>query len=244
MNPAEYDRMYSLEDRYWWFVSRRELVLSIIRRLALPHAAAIVDVGCGTGATAEALSEIGSVACVDISSQALDYCRQRGLTNLIEGRAENLPLESGSADLVVALDILEHLDDDSAALRDILRVLKPGGRFVATVPAYRMLWSEHDVALAHKRRYTSGELAMKMRNAGFCVDALSYALWFLFPLALLQRTGRRKPVSGEAAQAQVPQFSSAINTLLIKLQRIENAIMRHIPLPWGVSVVCVARKPE
>lgn len=244
MNPAEYDRMYNLEDRYWWFVSRRELVLDIVRRLSLPHDPVIVDVGCGTGATAAALSKIGSVVCVDVSPLALDYCRQRGLGNLLEARAEYLPLEPGSADIVVALDILEHLEDDSAALKEILRVLKPGGRIVATVPACRILWSEHDVALAHKRRYTAGQLSQKMRQAGFRVDTLSYVLFLLFPLAFLQRIFCRKPVSSDAAQAQVPDFGSVVNKLLIKLQRAETAVMRHIPLPWGVSVVCVARKPE
>src|SRR4051794_37695370 len=146
MNPAEYERMFDNEDHYWWFVSRRELVVETVRRLPMPRAPRLVDVGCGTGATAEALHRFGIVTGVDMSPMALECCRRRGLERLMQGVAEALPLADDSADVLVATDILEHLDDDLAALREFHRVLRPGGHAVITVPAYRMLWSEHDEA--------------------------------------------------------------------------------------------------
>ena len=132
MSPAEYERMYRYEDHYWWFVSRRELVDSLVRRLPLPHQAIIVDVGCGTGATAMQLRRYGTVIGVDISLLALSWSRQRGLNNLLLAAAERLPIAPESVDVIVATDILEHLDDDVAVLKEFYRALKPGGYVVIT----------------------------------------------------------------------------------------------------------------
>jgi SAM-dependent methyltransferase len=179
---------------------------------------------------------------VDMSPLALGCCRRRGLDRLMQGVAEALPMADASADVIVATDILEHLDDDLVALREFYRVLKPGGHAVITVPAYRMLWSEHDEALMHRRRYRAGQLRHQAGAAGFETVKLSYALTFLLPMALSRLLKRsRKP--GAVPEAQLLRVPAAINTALINFQRVETAILRRVSLPWGLSVVAVIRKP-
>ncbi len=243
MNPAEYERMYRYEDHYWWFVSRRELVDSLVRRLPLPHHAIIVDVGCGTGATAMQLRRYGTVIGIDISLLALSWSRQRGLNNLLLAAAERLPIAHECVDVIVATDILEHLDDDVAVLKEFYRALKPGGYVVITVPAYSILWSEHDLALMHRRRYVAHVLAKRSCAAGFEITRLTYALFFLFPLALVMRLLKRRPAPGKEPEAQLPSLPAWLNRLLIRVQRIETAMLSHLRFPWGVSVVAVLRKP-
>ena len=151
MNSAEYARMYENEDHYWWFVSRRELVMDLISRyLAIPDPV-IVDIGCGTGTTAGAGPSRSRSRRRFLAAGAESVCQQ-GPARAGARRAEAIPLPSESVDAIVATDILEHLDDDLAALQEFRRILKPGGRAVITVPAYQFLWSEHDVALVHHRR--------------------------------------------------------------------------------------------
>lgn len=243
MNPAEYERMYRYEDHYWWFVSRRELVDSLVGRLPLPPKPVIVDVGCGTGATAVLLQRYGMVIGVDISSLALSWSRKRGLTNLLLSAAERLPIVDNSVDVIIATDILEHLDDDVAVLKEFYRVLKPGGYVVVTVPAYSILWSEHDLALMHRRRYVARVLAKRGRLAGFEVIRLTYALFFLFPLALVMRLLKRTPPPHKEPEAQLPPLPEWLNRFLIRFQRVETSLLHRCNFPWGVSVVAVLRKP-
>lgn len=243
MNPAEYERMYRYENHYWWFVSRRELVESLIARLPLSPSPVIVDVGCGTGATAALLQRYGMVVGVDISPLALGWSRLRGLKNLLLCSAETLPIVSDSVDVIVATDILEHMDDDVAVLREFHRVLKPGGYVVVTVPAYSILWSEHDLALMHRRRYVARTLGRRCRLAGFEVMRLTYALFFLFPLALVMRLLKRRAPQNKEPEAQLPPIPNWLNRFLIRFQRFETGLLKHCSFPWGVSVVAVLRKP-
>lgn len=243
MNPTEYDRMFDHEDHYWWFVSRRELVLSLMGRLPLPaEGALLLDVGCGTGATAAELRRFGQVVGVDFSPLALERCRRRKLDRLVRARAEAIPLADGCADALVATDLIEHLDDDGAALREFLRVLKPGGWAVISVPAFQFLWSEHDEALMHRRRYVASSLRRVARAAGFDVPTLNYALCFLFPAALGRLAGRKRP-AGRAPEAQLKVVPDLANRMLIRLQRFEAGLLPHLRLPFGLSVVAVLRKP-
>jgi SAM-dependent methyltransferase len=234
--------MFENEDHYWWFVSRRELVLDQIRRYVRVENPLILDVGCGTGATATDLRRFGEVVGVDFSPLALQACATRGLGWLLRAKAEAVPLERDSVDAIVATDILEHLDDDRSALVEFRRILKPGGHAVITVPAYQFLWSEHDVALMHRRRYVARQLADRADQAGFQRVRLGYALSLLFPLAL-GRLLKRPKDNGKPAEAQIKPVPEWLNAALIRLQRFETALFRIGSLPWGLSVVAVLRKP-
>src|SRR5687767_6622160 len=159
MHAEEYERMYRLEDSYWWFVGRHDLVLGFVRETYGQRSdLTILDIGCGTGAMSQKLSPWGAVVSADFSPLALSFSRRRNLNLLCASDAMRLPFRENSFDLVVAMDILEHVKDDSLALNEIYRVLKPGGRIIATVPAYAALWSSHDVALMHFRRYLAREV--------------------------------------------------------------------------------------
>ena len=238
MNPAEYDRMFSLEDEYWWFVGRRNLAL---RLLGTPSSKAVLDLGCGTGAVLSELRRSLSPVGVDMSQQALAYCRQRGADQVLLARGEHLPLCSSSFSATVALDIFEHIDEDVLALKECFRVLEPGGVLILSVPALRGLWGPHDEALMHFRRYTAREVRKKLENAGFEIHRLSYSVFFLFPIVAIIRFFEKRRKG--PAKASLPALPGWANRSLIWLQNCEAAIIQRCPLPWGSSVIAVARKP-
>lgn len=253
MQADEYRRMYGLESHYWWFVARRRLALGLLKNgLGLGKGGdptdpdestskrLTLDLGCGTGAVLEDLQSISQPIGLDMSPLALQFCQERGLCRLLIGRGEWLPLRSNTIDAVVALDVFEHIEDDAAAFREAARVLRPGGVLVLSVPAFMSLWGPHDVALMHFRRYRRALVRSRLEDAGFEVVRLSYAIFFLFPLVALIRffEKRRK---GEA-RASLPELPAWLNRSLIWLQSFEAAIIRTISLPWGSSVVAVARK--
>jgi SAM-dependent methyltransferase len=244
MNHPEYERMFRNEDHYWWFVSRRELVVDLVAHLPLDpgRRPVLVDLGCGTGATAAALGRFGQVVGIDFSPLALECCGRRGLACLAQARAESIPLRDACADAIVATDVLEHIDDDAATLAEFFRILRPGGHAVITVPAYRFLWSEHDEALMHKRRYLARTLRARAVAAGFRVRLSSYALCFLFPLAL-GRLLKPRPPASRPPQAQVKPVPAWLNAALVRFQRLETRLLHHVRLPWGLSVVAVLQKP-
>ncbi len=243
MNPAEYDRMYQLEDDYWWFVARRELVVGCVRDLPGGSDRVIVDIGCGTGANALALSQQGRVVGLDPSPLALQWSRRRNFGAMLQGSAESIPMADRSTDVVVATDVIEHLDDDLAALREFRRVLKPGGHAVITVPAFMFLWSEHDDALMHRRRYTAGLLRSRAEAAGFEVARLTYTTHLLFPLALTRLLKRSRP-NPEGSEAQLKPLPGPINRLMLGIQRLEVGMLRHVSLPWGLGLAAVLKRPH
>jgi SAM-dependent methyltransferase len=244
LNPDEYARMFELEDRYWWFVGRRQLALSLLKKYlrARDPKPVILDLGCGTGVVSRELSSWAAPVSLDMSPLALKYCRQRGLGRLVMGDGQKLPVATGSVDAVIGLDIYEHIPDDVASFEETFRTLKPGGLLVLSVPAFKSLWGPHDVALMHFRRYRRAEVAAKLRAAGFDVVRLGYSVFFLFPVVLVVRFfEKRRKGPPKANLVSVP---NAVNAGLVGLQGIETAIISQVSLPWGSSVIAVARKPE
>jgi SAM-dependent methyltransferase len=239
MQSEEYERLFENEDHYWWYVARRRLALRLLRA-ARPEGP-ILDLGCGTGAV---LSEI-VLSCealgLDASARALEFCARRGLAGVVLGDAERLPLATGAFAAVVALDLFEHVPDDRAALAEAYRALRPGGALVLSVPAFRWLWGPHDVALMHRRRYTRAEVRRALLAVGFSVERINYGIFLLFPAVVAVRLLdklRRGP-----ARVSLPVVPRWLNRALIRLQDFEGALLRTLPLPWGSSVVAVARKP-
>lgn len=248
MNTAEYERMYQYEDAYWWFVGRHRLTEALMRARYGPgntgaNPLTILDIGCGTGAMSARLTAWGQVVSADFSPLALHFSRRRGLTHLVGADAMHLPFASNRFDVLVAMDMLEHLPDDNAALAEFFRVLKPGGRVIASVPAYRHLWSEHDIALMHFRRYVRSELQTRFQAAGFQVEKLAHTMMALYPLVAAQRrlTARRPP--HDPPQALMPAVPAGVNSALIGLLGVENALAQRVDLPFGLTVLCVAVKP-
>ncbi|MER3501143.1 MAG: methylase [Candidatus Fervidibacterota bacterium] len=246
MTEAELRKMARLEDRYWWFVGRRYIVRALALRFWRPcsNPALILDLGCGTGGSFALLRRWGMVVGLDPSEVALQFARQRGIKALVQGDGHFLPFANERFDLVAVLDVLEHLDDDERALREIWRVLKPGGAMVFTVPAFMSLWSVHDIALAHRRRYLYSDLFRKVGQAGFAVRQLSYAICLLMPAVFVFRKGQNWLMRGKAPATALIELPDFLNRLLIALLRGEATILPFLRLPFGVSLVGVAEKPS
>jgi ubiquinone/menaquinone biosynthesis C-methylase UbiE len=249
MNTAEYERMYRLEDSYWWFVGRHRLIETLLtERYGPPGRPAepltILDVGCGTGAMSVRLKRWGRVVSADFSPLALEFSRRRGLTHLVGADAMRLPFASDRFDAVIAMDMLEHLPDDRRALCEFHRVLRPGGRVLATIPAYPHLWSEHDLALMHHRRYVRHEVAERFSAAGFHLEKLSHTMTLLYPIVTLQRRLNAKKPPHDPPEAAMPIFPAPVNAALTGLLTAENALARRLNFPFGVTILCIAAKPS
>lgn len=205
-----------------------------------PHSALrILDVGCGTGANLEMLSEFGEAEGVDVSDEALTFCKSKGL-KVHKGLAEELPFEDEEFDVVTGLDVIEHLDDDIAGLREMRRVTKEGGYALVFVPAFMWLWGVQDDVSNHRIRYTRKQIVERMEKAGYTVERATYAnLTFFAPIfagRLLMRLTGVKPESENNVNV------SALNGFFGKIFSSEKHFLRHVNFPFGVSIVVVAKK--
>lgn len=202
----------------------------------------VLDFGCGTGAGLAELGQDYRVVGLDRSELALEFCRSRGLEEIILGDGASPPFRANFFDGIVALDIFEHIERDDIAFREALRILKPGGTLVLSVPAHRWLWGPHDVALMHYRRYRAAEVAAKLAAAGFQVERVTYSVFLLFPAVVLLRLFdrfRRGPT-----RVSLPDVGPILNRLLLKIMALENRWLTKRSLPWGSSVIAVARKGD
>lgn len=239
MNPAEYSRMFQLEDRYWWFVGRRRIALQLFDRFV--SSGKFLDLGCGTGVVLAELNKRGEGYGLDMSPLALQFCRKRGLERLLRGDGTALPLRTDSFQAIVGLDVFEHIDDDRKAFSEAHRSLAPGGVLVLSVPAFQSLWGPHDVALMHFRRYRKAQLQEKLVQAGFKIERLSYSVFLLFPIVVLVRMfEKRKKGPAKASLVDLPHWA---NKLLIGIQSFESWLISKVDLPWGSSLIAIARKP-
>jgi SAM-dependent methyltransferase len=243
MQRHTYAIMYEVEGSHWWFAGRRRIIRSFVERICRDLGKSrprILDVGCGTGANLELLSEFGEAEGVDVSAEALAFCRARGLENVRQGEAEKLPYEDGSFDLVTALDVVEHLDDDTAGLREMRRVLRTGGRALLFVPAFMFLWGVQDDVSHHRRRYTLAGLRRVLGAAGFEVERATYANVSFFAPILLGRLLMRATGLRPASENNINV--SALNGLLGRILGAESSLLRYVSFPFGVSAICIARR--
>lgn len=239
--------MAEQDTSHWWYQSRRTFVRRVLTdacRSAPPGP--IVDIGCGTGSNLETLAATSArqVVGFDLELSALRHaCRRtEGRANVVAGLAERLALPERSAGIVVAMDVLEHLDDDVVALREMHRVLAPQGIVLVTVPAYQWLWSTHDDWAAHRRRYRSGQLTRVLTAAGFEIVRCTYFHSFLLPPAvLLRRTPLGKMVNG--TQEEIGATSRVVNSAASTLAALERSWTVRMRLPAGLSLLAVGRRP-
>lgn len=232
-----------VERTHWWFGARREIVLAVLERHVAPGGR-ILDVGCGTGFFLEAARERYDVWGVDPSATAIELCRRRGVTQVMEGSAAVLPVDP-PFDAVLFLDVLEHLDDDRGALGEARRVLRPGGVVLATVPAYMALWSDHDVVNQHRRRYTRGALAECLRSAGLTIRQLTYYNTLLFAPAAAERLWRR--ATGRRSDELLHVPPPRVNRAMRRIFAAERGPLTRSPspreFPFGLSLLAVAQAP-
>ena len=238
---------HQLEEQHWWFAGRRDMTFRLVQQLALPPDAAILEVGCSGGPLLLALRTAGfrRLMGIDISADSIALAQARGLSNVAVMDGAHLTFPDQSFDLLIASDVLEHIEDEAQALREWRRVLRPGGRLIVFVPAYRQLWSAHDVANHHFRRYSRATLRQALRRSGWRVNRLSYWNFTLFFPAYLVRTGQRRLRGGRplaAASGDLHGLPRPLNQLLIWLLRGENVWLRRLNFPVGVSVFALAQR--
>ncbi len=229
-----------LEERHWWFVARRKIVLDLLdQHLRNEGGLEILDAGCGGGATMDSLRCHGRARGMELSKEAVAYNREKG-RDVVQGVIENIPFADGSFGLALALDVIEHVPDDLAALTELNRVLKPGGSLLVTVPALNLLWGPHDVANGHYRRYSLGGLRGRIEAAGFELVRATYFNTLLFPAILAVRLLGRLRSKGTASD--VGEVAWPLNAGLKAVFSLEAPVLRRGSLPVGVSALCLARK--
>ena len=243
MKSHTYEILYNVEADHWWFRGRRELIRTQIRSACNGACLRrILDIGCGTGMNLTMLGEFGTQFGIDFSADALRLCRRRHPCRLARGDATGLPFPNRSFDLVTALDVIEHLDDDRAAFREIARVLSPGGLAVVFVPTFMFLWGVQDDVSLHKRRYRLPELRRLLTEAGLRVERSSYVNFFLFlPILLVRKLMKLFRVEVESENNINSPF---VNWLFTRLFLAEIPLLRVIRFPFGVSAFAIARKIE
>ncbi|MBD2148742.1 class I SAM-dependent methyltransferase [Pseudanabaena sp. FACHB-1277] len=241
METKLYQEMYELESQHWWFRARREILTSLIWQY-LPQGK-ILDVGCGTGFILEAFKTESASKYeawgIDIEAIAVQVCHDKGLTQVTQGVLEKNSLPEHDFDLVMFLDMIEHLDHDLSALLMAKHYLKPQGQILITVPAYQFLWSAHDEIHHHKRRYTKKSLTELLNQAGYEIVFVSYLNTFLFPLIVITRLVGNLNQRHHSSDAKLP--STLINNLLYQVFKLEKNLLSQISLPFGVSIVCLAK---
>ena len=242
MKPGYWDYQREVEDWHFWFRTRRRILEALLARAEVPAGARILDVGCGAGGNAASLSRFGRVYGLDREAAALSAGRERPYAARVKATAERLPFRAGRFDVVVSLDLLEHLADDAAGVAELARVLKPGGLLCVFVPALRALWGYNDDLSEHRRRYTRGELVRAVGGAGLAVEYASYFNVLLAPPLLVVRRAVR--LLGVRTRYEHPTRRGAMDRVLGALFGAEvPLIARGLRFPVGVSLACLGRKP-
>lgn len=243
MEKSAYLFEAKVEESHWWFIGRRRLLASLIRKLRLSLEAPVLDLGTGTGGNLRLLKQLGftQVVGLDANEMAIQCCREKGFAEVKKGDICDLPFEDHRFQLVLATDILEHVDDDLRALAEIKRVLRPGGEAVMTVPAFQSLWGIQDELGHHKRRYRIRTLQRRVREAGMeCRESFYFNYLLFFPIWLARKLVRlsRAPIKNENQM-----IHPMLNPLLHSIFTADVLTAPRIKPPFGVSLLIVGRKP-
>lgn len=239
MNVNMYRIFFEIQKKHWFFVSKKAIVLDIINRhLTKKSDLKILDIGCGAGLMLNALESIGQTYGMDASDEAIRFSKEIFTGQVEKGSLpDQIPYKKNFFDLITLLDVIEHVDQDVDSLKAIRSRLVVGGKAIVTVPAYMFLWSAFDELNQHKRRYTLNELNVKLLQAEFFVEKISYYNTFLFPLVYIVRMLNNFLRKDGSSDIDLPNKS--LNYILEKIFMIEKYFLRVINLPFGVSIVAV-----
>jgi SAM-dependent methyltransferase len=244
MEKREQERTRSLERTHWWFAGMRDVMASLLDRYCDGPASRALDAGGGTGGNFSLLSQRSrAVFAVDLSPVAIGYYRDQ-TPAVVRASVNSLPFASDSFDLIACIDVLGQLPEREApgALAELQRVLRPGGTLLLRTAAYRWLASAHDEVVATRCRYTRRQVDARLRQAGLQPLRSSYATTILFPLVILRRLWLKLPWAGESDD--LVALPGPLNALLRDVLRLEAWLIRRVDLPFGLSVLCLARKPD
>ena len=236
-----YEKLYHLETHLWWFESRRSIIMYLIRNIIKPQRKLkILDIGCGTGSEIDFFTEFGEITGIDSSKEAINLCLKRGLEKkVIEANAEKLSFPDEIFDLILCLDVLEHIQYPEFAIAEISRLLKKEGFVVLTVPAFAWLWSEHDKVSGHFKRYNIKELKSILQLKNFKLIKMSYFNTFLFPAIVLLRKFKNF-IGSKDNDFAIP--IKPINWFLKCVFDSEKFFLKYLDFPFGISIITIIQK--
>ena len=248
-DASAFEFLFEMEQKHFWHVGRREMILDVLRR-NIPELAQsrMLEIGCGNGVVLAYLKQNGvNVAGGDIFREGLEFCQRRvDSVSLYQIDALALPFRS-DFDITGLFDVLEHIDDDERALREINQALRPGGEILLTVPAHEFLWSYFDAQSHHRRRYSKRELVAKLERNGFAIKRMSYYMCFLFPVfAAIRLVGnmfhRKNHEKKDIRTSLEAKTIPIVNEVFLGLLRLERWLIRYLDLPFGASLLVLAEK--
>jgi SAM-dependent methyltransferase len=246
MNLEEYEVMYRVEDTHWWYLGMEQITRQMLDYAfstdASPSSRRLLDAGCGTGAVMKYLSHYGDAIGLDLSAEALRFSRRRGHRRLTQASATAVPFADATFDLVASFDVLSEIGaGDHVALAEFARVLKPGGRLLLRLPAYKWLRGKHDEAVNLAHRYTTREMRRLLREARLTPVHLSYANTFLFPLAAAKRLSERF-IRPNQTGSDLTIDPGPLNAVFRSILSAEAPLVRTTGLPFGLTLIALARK--
>ena len=240
MDRIVYDRMAAHDSTHWWYRARRDILHDLLVHAELPKDARILEIGCGTGHNLPMLGQFGTVEAIEIDPAARAIASERLGRAAGDAPLPTLPgVERAAYDLVAVLDVVEHIEDDVAALRAIGDTLKPSGRVLATVPAHPWMWSAHDVVNHHHRRYTKATFRRAAEDAGLKVEGMGWFNSLLFPLAVGARAAGKLMGKDDSDDSPPPKL---VNALFERVFGWERHLVGRVPLPPGLSIWAVLGK--
>jgi len=242
MNINLYRVFFEVQKKHWWFVAKKDIILDTISRWChTNHKMKVLDIGCGSGLMLNSLEKVGHTFGMDMSDDAIGFSKE-----IFDGRVEKgllpdqIPYDDNFFDLIIALDVIEHVDQDVESLISMRSCLKSDGTAIITVPAYMFLWSRFDELNEHKRRYSIEELKSKLLQAGFKIDKISYYNTLLFPIVCIVRFSNKLLKRDGSSDTDLP--NKPVNSILRFIFGIEKYLLRFANLPFGVSLIAVVKK--
>jgi SAM-dependent methyltransferase len=233
-----------VDEHHWWYRGRRRVIRAELDRLPLPSGARVLDAGCGSGRTLQELVDYGDVSGIELNTEAAALARGRALGDVQVGRLEELPWEDETFDLITCLDVIEHVPDDTAALAELRRVCRSGGWLLVTVPAYQALWSHHDEANHHYRRYSRAALRAAAAAAGWQLERMSSFNSLLLAPAAAVRLAQRRLGTHNGYTSDLDLGPAWLNDVLERPLALEASwLARGRTLPAGLSLLAVLRRP-
>lgn len=242
MDIAAYTIAAKIEDYHWWFRGRRAVLKSVLDYFirSSQYPLDILEVGCGNGGNLKLLSSYGKLSAMELDNKAMERATRRGLAQIEKGwLPDNIPFESARFDLIAALDIIEHVDDERRSIQALRDRLKSKGYILITVPAYKQLWSRHDDVSRHKRRYTRKQLTAIVKDAGFDIIFCTYFNTLLFPFEAIYLKFSKLLNNNPYTALGIP--FAPINRLLEIIFLGECLIIPRFSMPFGLSVLVCAR---
>lgn len=244
MNDEVYEEMFRVESRHWWFGAKHKIVRGLLTRYAPTSEGRrprVVDLGCGCGYLLWLLKDQYDAVGLDGSAQAVEFSKRRGVDVRLGALPDEVPFEDGSADVVMFLDVLEHLKDDGVCFDRAARLLRPGGIAICTVPAYPWLWTKRDEYHQHFRRYTRAAFKTLMNRGSMRSRFVSHMNAVLFPMALAERAMRMvRPLKANEGDLSVPP--TPVNAVMRETYAAERVLLGRVPIPFGLSLVSVSQK--